>query len=289
MLPLRYALTLAFAILLLCGFLALESVGFRRPLLYENLSVSAEKYGLQGYAVAARLAAARRLAGAAAASGATPGASKVAAEASADDYAYAASLLAAQGAQPEAMAALRSALRVAFWRRDLQARLLEAQVNQGDRPAARRAMDLAYRHNDPYAQLILAKLYTKADRGDDAAACLSHAAVPLSGYYDLRMTYARHLLSVGAPKDAARHAREALLLARTYPDRMAATELLRASGGEVPPPFDVAWSRFLEAYSLTVLVLLGYLLLLISPWLLRRLRGTRRRLAEWHAGLGADA
>ena len=285
MLPLRYALVVAALVSALCGLWDAYATGFRLPLIYDRLSFSCEKYGLTGHATVLKLAAARRLAGASAAAGV----GRDRADAAADAYAYAARLLVdLPDSREEAMGALRAGLRVAWWRKDLRARLLELQLAAGDRLAARTITDLAYRSNDPYAQFALARMHLQAGRPEDAGACMVRALKTLPRNHELCMAYARYLKSFGATDDAVPHAEAALLSARTFEEQLAAAKLLGSLGAEAPDPTDLLLSHISRQYSFTTLVVVLYLLALGAPAIRRRLRGGARHMAEWHAGLSAE-
>jgi tetratricopeptide (TPR) repeat protein len=288
-LPLRHALALAVLVLVAGGLWDAQATGFRLPVLYDRLGFSLEKYGLVGYSAFFRLAAARMMAEAASASaGSNPDAARSAANVAADAYRRAAEILAAQGASDEAPAALRSALRVAPWRSDCRARLLGMQVQAGDRLAARALTDLAYRGDDAYAQLALAKLYLRDNRPEDAGACMARALKTIPESHDLHLTYAEYLMSYGVRSDAARHAKDALRDARTISEKLQAADLVRTSDEQAPTRFDILWEYFLSEYLPTVLAMIAYLLVLLSPSLSRRLRRGAQRLSAWHAGLSPE-
>ncbi len=282
MLPMKHALALGGLMLGLSGWLMAQRAGYKAPALLQRLGVACEKYGLPGYATACHLAAGRGWGRAAAQEGDRT-AARASAERACDEFVDAARLLTSRGSGAEAGSALTSALRAAPWRSDVRARLLEADAQRGSPQAVRRLMNLAYREDDPEAQLVMARLYLQQRRPDDAAASLKHALALRPNHYGLRMAMARYLLTFQASADAAAEAQAAEQAARSPGERLAAIELLRSTGGPAPSGLNIRRQYFLQEYAFTARLLLLYLLALVFPALWR---SARRR---WGPGSRHDA
>ena len=273
MLPLRYAATLGLVVITVSAWLMFEGTGRNLPRFYQRLSVTSEKYALYGYAVAFRLRAAEQGARLRAGRGAqNDAAARVAAEFCADQLAHAARLLAAHNDDAEALSLLSRALRLAPWRADVRVKLLEAQIRAGDSLAPRQVSDLAYREDDPEAQRLLAKLYLRSGRTNDAIRLLRHAAKQMPKHFAIRLALTRCLLATEARDEALEHARATEALADELHERLGVSELLRAAGADTPARTDILWAHCREQYTVTALVALAYLLLLFTPLLTRALK-----------------
>lgn len=290
MMHLRQAVLLALLIAAISGEVALHRAGYRTGPLFSALAVSAEKYGLYGYATALHVQACNAfVAGAARSLKQNPGASHAASDQAADSLVAAARLVAQQGHEAEAVPLLQGALRQAPWRKDVRATLLEAQVDQRSGLALRRLADLAYREDDPEAQYVLAKGYLRAGRVEDAGALLRHAAGKQPAHVGLRLALANYLLNMGAASKALTHAKAALEMAQTLREKLQAAELVSASGGQAPVEADLVWAYRTQQYGPTMLVALLYLLCLCAPAWVSGLRSVGRRLDAWSGrAVGAD-
>ncbi|MEN6347041.1 MAG: hypothetical protein ABFE16_17220 [Armatimonadia bacterium] len=282
MVPLRQAVMLGLLLALVSLEVSFHRAGYHLAPFYENLSVSLEKYGLYGYAALSRITSARAYASAASTAVLNnTSASKAALERAADNLVAAGRIVALQGHEAESIGLLERALRLAPWRHEVRATLLEAQINQGDKLAAGRVAYLAYREDDPEAQLLLAKLYVRDKRVGDAAGCLRHAAIKKPDSYGIQLGLAEYLIGQKLPREALGHAQKAWGLASNLRERTRAAEAVTQAGGEAPAASDLRWEEYLRDYSTTALVAALYLLFLLHPgWtsLLRRLGG---RLSHW--------
>lgn len=290
MLPLRHGLGLGLLLALAAGWLMLHNAGYQQARFYQRVSASCEKYGLRGHAAALRVAAARAsLQTAAGAAEANLAAARVAGDFAADQFVHAARLLGPRNDDPapthphapcdaadHALSLLHSAQQAAPWRKDVRVRVLEAQLAAGDEGALRRLSDLAYREDDPDAQLGLARLRAAEGDWDDALALLGHAARNAPEHLHVRLGLAQALLALGEPQDALEHALVAHGLATGIGERLAAAELVRAAGGEAPSRDDMLWEHRREEYLPTALVVAVYLLILCLPGLLHVTRLRRQ-------------
>lgn len=290
MLPLRHGLALGLLLVLAAGWMMLHNAGYQWARFYERLGTSCEKYGLHGHAAALRIAAARAsLQTASVAAHANLPAARVAGEFAADQFLHAARLLRPRDDTParpyphapseaagHVLGLLHRAQQAAPWRGDVRARLLETQLSVGDEAALRRLSDLAYREDDPDAQLALACLQAAAGNRDDAAALLRHAARNAPEHFHVRLGLAQVLLVLGERGEALEHAQAAEQLARDIGERLAAGDAVRAAGGEAPQRADLLNAHYREEYLPTALVVVAYLLMLSLPALLHVTRLRRQ-------------
>lgn len=277
MLPLRHALVLAAAILLVSGWLCLHRAGYHADHFLEKLSASLEKYGLYGYAAASRIAAAERHLRAIRSGTGSPQ-RRIEADAAATDLAEAARLLASQGAHHQATRLLQRAAELAPWRTELVAQVLEVQIRQGDRLALSRAYDLAFRREDPEGLALMGALYLRHGLTDDGLGCLRRAAEKAPDRYAIQLALAQYLHRTGAREQAQPHARAAFQVAQTLGQRLEAAELLRSMDPRTPSPWALYREHLYHEYLPTLLVLVAYVAALSSPWLVSRARRAGRRL-----------
>ena len=290
MLPLRHGLALGLVLALTAAWMMLHNAGYQPARFYQRASASCEKYGLRGHAAALRVAAARAsLRNASAAAHANLAAARVAGDFAADQFLHAAWLLGPRNGTPtrphphapseasaHPLSLLHRAQQVAPWRGDVRARLLEAQLRAGDEAALRRLSDLAYREDDPDAQLVLARVHAAAGDADDAAALLRHAARNAPEHLHVRLGLAQVLLALGEREEALEHAQAAEQLARDIGERLAAGDAVRAAAGEAPQRADLLNAHYREEYLPTALVVAVYVMILCLPGLLHVTRLRRR-------------
>ncbi len=271
MLPLRYAAILAVAMLFTCLWFAARDVGYAPAPLCERLAERCEDLGLFGYAITLHLRASEAY---------SSGDAEAGAVAAAASLERAARLMHRHaGPQPAADALLRAS-ELDPTRTDLRVELLERRVATGDEAAAEELFSLAFSEENPDALRAVAEEYQAAGKTADAMGCLRHAAAAAPERHAIRLALARLCRETGDLRGARAEAVAAEGLAVTSEQKAAARGLLRELGDALPTAAQDLWRDRWDRYLLPLSLLVGFLLVVFSPCLLRVIGNLGTRCAR---------
>ncbi len=274
MLPLRYAAILAVAILFTCLWFAARDVGYAPAPLYERLAERCEGFGLYGYAITLHLRASERY---------SSGDGEAGGVAAAASLERAARLLHRHAGPESAADVLLRAGELDPARTDLRVEILERRIAAGDQVAAAELFSLAFSEENPDALRAVAEEYRAAGKTADAMGCLRHAASAAPGRHAIRLALARLCRETGDLRGAKAEAVAAAGSAATSEQKAAARALLRELGEPLPTAAQDLWRDRCDTYLLPLALLVGFLLVVFSPCLLRVTRNLGTRSARGRA------
>ena len=265
MLPTRQAIIIALIMLLVGLTLSIERAGTHAAPWLDNTGKTLAAYNLEGWAVTCWLAAARHYEQASELSLRNNlEASRAASDAAANAYAQAARVFANYQHSHAAVTTLSAALRCAPTRNDLKVELLTLQHQQGDPQALRILTDLAYRHDVPQAQIVLARIALSTQHPEEALSLLRHAVIKAPQDSEIQSNASEMLQTLG-DTSAAQQTAQAAWAGAVDEQQLVAYRLLQQTGGKAPW-WGVFWGRYLaQQYGSAILSVLLYLLIIFSP------------------------